>query len=85
MDVFRYICWSGDFELAGPGETETPLQKYHRLNFEVRELMEELEESQKKTSGASEGLSGVGALASVAAKVRTRLICKTQCMNMIYE
>ena len=30
-----YVCWSGDFELAGAGDEETPLQKYQRLNCEV--------------------------------------------------
>ena len=41
------VVWNGDYELAGTGSgpkgTETPLQKYQRLNCEVRELLEELD------------------------------------------
>lgn len=58
-----YISWSGDFELAARGETETPLQKYQRLNCEVRELVEELEEA-KKAKETNEG-----ELAKVAMRV----------------
>ena len=43
----EYVVWNGDYELAGTGScpmgTETPLQKYQRLNCEVRELLEELD------------------------------------------
>ena len=39
--------WHGDYELVGAGNgavgAETPLQKYQRLNCEVRELLEELD------------------------------------------
>ena len=49
-----YIAWSGEFELAAQGESETPLQKYQRLNCEVRELLEELETA-KKADRAKEG------------------------------
>jgi len=45
-----YIAWTGDFELAGEGEKETPEQKYQRLNCDVRQLMDELEKL--KESGA---------------------------------
>jgi len=45
-----YIAWTGDFELAGEGENETPEQKYQRLNCDVRQLMDELENL--KESGA---------------------------------
>ena len=47
---FSYIAWTGDFELAGEGENETPEQKYQRLNCDVRQLMDELENL--KESGA---------------------------------
>merc|ERR1711962_289711 len=45
-----YIAWTGDFELAGEGEKETLEQKYQRLNCDVRQLMDELENL--KESGA---------------------------------
>jgi len=45
-----YIAWTGDFELAGEGEKETPEQKYQRLNCDVRQLLDELEKM--KESGA---------------------------------
>ena len=39
--------WHGEYELVGSGcgttGTETPLQKYQRINCEVRELLEEIE------------------------------------------
>ena len=39
--------WHGEYELVGSGSgtkgTETPLQKYQRINCEVRELLEEIE------------------------------------------
>jgi len=42
---FRYVAWSGEFELVpGDGsEVETPLQKYQRLNCEVRELLDDIQ------------------------------------------
>ena len=48
---YSYIAWSGEFELAGGEDRgeETPLQKYQRLNCEVKELIETLENL--KTSG----------------------------------
>ena len=48
--TFSYIAWTGDFELAGEGEKETLEQKYQRLNCDVRQLMDELENL--KESGA---------------------------------
>lgn len=40
-----YITWTGDYEVDGIEShgKETPLQKYQRLNCEVRELMDEIE------------------------------------------
>ena len=61
-----YVCWSGELELAGQGEQETPLQKYQRLNCEVRELQEELA-SAKDASESEQG--DKKALSSVAVKV----------------
>ena len=66
---FSYICWSGDFELAGAGNDETPLQKYQRLNCEVRELVEELEAAKEAAAAAAksaEGSSGDGLAAKAA-------------------
>ena len=42
----RYVAWSGEFELVPGGEgdeKETPLQKYQRLNCEVRELLDDIQ------------------------------------------
>jgi hypothetical protein len=33
---------SGDWELVESGEKETPLQKYQRLQCEMKELLEEI-------------------------------------------
>lgn len=37
-----YDAWSGEYELAGDGEKETPVQKCRRLQCELSELMEEI-------------------------------------------
>lgn len=39
----------GNWELVAKGETETILQKYHRINCEIGEVMEEIQKI--KTSG----------------------------------
>ena len=45
-----YITWTGDYEIDGSASVgkETPLQKYQRLNCEVRELLDEIETTVKK-------------------------------------
>lgn len=56
--VFSY----GDYELVGQGETETPVQKYQRLNCEVRELMDEIEKitsAGEKEDKEADNLKGV--------------------------
>ncbi|XP_044732030.1 dynactin subunit 2 [Chrysoperla carnea] len=48
-----YDARSGDWELVGEGEQETPLQKYQRLKCEIHDLLEEinkLKESAKDDS-----------------------------------
>ncbi|KAG5878365.1 hypothetical protein JTB14_008725 [Gonioctena quinquepunctata] len=42
-----YDATSGDWELVGSGEKETTIQKYNRLQCEMKELMEEVAEIQK--------------------------------------
>ena len=37
-----YDARSGDWELVGEGVKETPLQKYQRLQCEMKELLEEI-------------------------------------------
>lgn len=37
-----YDVLSKDWELVAQGEKETPLQKYHRLQCELKELMDEV-------------------------------------------
>lgn len=53
-----YEARSGDWELSG--EKETPLQKYKRLQFEMNELLEEVEQikNQKKPEEAECLVSG---------------------------
>lgn len=42
-----YDATNGDWELVGSGEKETPVQKYHRLQCEMKELLEEINETKK--------------------------------------
>uniref|UniRef100_A0A146LAN6 Putative dynactin subunit 2 n=1 Tax=Lygus hesperus TaxID=30085 RepID=A0A146LAN6_LYGHE len=37
-----YSAQSGEWEIVGEGEKETPLQKYQRIKCEMKELMEEI-------------------------------------------
>lgn len=46
-----YDARSGDWELMGLGQQETPLQKYTRLQCEMKELLEEVHEIQKNKKG----------------------------------
>lgn len=46
-----YDARSGDWELAGQGESETPLQKYQRLQCEMNELLEEVNKIKTKKEG----------------------------------
>ena len=62
--------YSSEYELAATGsgktgEKETPLQKYQRLNCEVRELLDELDLARKAESDGSGG-NPAQSLASVA-------------------
>ncbi|XP_023025073.1 dynactin subunit 2 [Leptinotarsa decemlineata] len=41
-----YDARSGEWELMGHGEMETPIQKYHRLQCEMKELLEEVNDLQ---------------------------------------
>lgn len=45
-----YVTWTGDYEIDGGASVgkETPLQKYQRLNCEVRELLDEIETTVKQ-------------------------------------
>eukprot|EP00095_Tigriopus_kingsejongensis_P008970 maker-scaffold334_size202906-snap-gene-1.31 protein:Tk08970 transcript:maker-scaffold334_size202906-snap-gene-1.31-mRNA-1 annotation:"dynactin subunit 2" len=43
-----YVAWSGDYEVDPEAKDETLMQKYQRLNCEVRELVEELESAKDK-------------------------------------
>merc|ERR1712141_520744 len=44
-----YIAWTGDYELAAKDEDENIEQRYQRLNCEVRQLLDDLD--QMKVSG----------------------------------
>ena len=45
-----YVTWTGEYEIDGSASlgNETPLQKYQRLNCEVRELLDEIETTVKE-------------------------------------
>jgi len=45
FDLCRYFAWSGDLELVpgGGSEKETVIQKYQRLNCEIRELLDDID------------------------------------------
>lgn len=43
-----YDARSGDWELVAEGEKETPIQKYQRLQCEMKELLEEVSEIKEK-------------------------------------
>lgn len=54
VTFFRYISWTGDYELAGSEDKETLEQKYQRLNCEIRQLMDDLD-SLKETGAEKVG------------------------------
>ena len=74
------MTWSGDYEVttgSGDGkEKETLLQKYQRLNCEVRELMDELEQAKEQNveeeAGKRPGQSLV-AIASQTSRLQDQL------------
>ncbi|CAH1119167.1 unnamed protein product [Phaedon cochleariae] len=43
-----YDAVTGDWELVGSDQKETPIQKYHRLQCEMKELLEEVNNIQKE-------------------------------------
>uniref|UniRef100_A0AAG5DJQ1 Dynactin subunit 2 n=1 Tax=Anopheles atroparvus TaxID=41427 RepID=A0AAG5DJQ1_ANOAO len=49
-----YDARSNNYDLAGEGEMETPLQRCHRLKCEINELMEQIESSRSDTSRTAE-------------------------------
>jgi len=67
-----YIAWTGDYELAGKDDQETLDQKYQRLNCEVRQLLEDLEDL--KNSGAEKvGNQNLVGLAKQTAMLQDQL------------
>ncbi|XP_078045763.1 dynactin subunit 2 [Augochlora pura] len=55
----------GDWELPGEGETETPIQKYQRLQHEVKELYEEIYDMKQKAQDEAEVKSVVDIISQV--------------------
>lgn len=70
-----YNVFSGDYEMMGSDlkEPETPLQKYHRLQHELRELTEEVEEIKMKTKNETEEKKNTVELAKQAEELRNQL------------
>jgi dynactin 2 len=67
-----YDSRSGDWELAGEGEKETPIQKCRRLQCEMNELMEEigtLNDDKNRTKEEKESYEAVTTVVNTAKKV----------------
>eukprot|EP00093_Oithona_nana_P006120 06120.XXX_9445_10891_1 [CDS] Oithona nana genome sequencing. len=67
-----YIAWTGDYELAGKDDQETLDQKYQRLNCEVRQLLEDLEDL-KKSGAEKVGNQNLVGLAKQTAMLQDQL------------
>ncbi|KAL0107599.1 hypothetical protein PUN28_014717 [Cardiocondyla obscurior] len=63
----------GDWELVGEGEKETPLQKFQRLQCEVKELYEEVNELKEKSKDEEE-IKSAGEIISQAQQIEKQLI-----------
>lgn len=55
----------GDWELPGEGEKETPIQKYQRLQHEIKELYEEINDVKQKAKDETEVKSVVDIISQV--------------------
>ncbi|XP_076288731.1 dynactin subunit 2 [Lasioglossum baleicum] len=55
----------GDWELPGDGEKETPIQKYQRLQHEIKELYEEINDVKQKAKDEAEVKSVVDIISQV--------------------
>lgn len=55
----------GEWELPGDGEKETPIQKYQRLQCEIKELFEEINELKEKAKDEEEVKSAVEIISQV--------------------
>lgn len=62
-DVF--LCSFGDWELPGEGEKETPIQKHERLQYELKELLDEVSQLKEKASDDAERKSMVDMMSQV--------------------
>lgn len=63
----------GDWELAGEGEKETPLQKFQRLRCEVKELYEEVNELKEKSKNEAE-VKSASEIISQAQQIEKQLV-----------
>ncbi|KAH0952601.1 hypothetical protein HN011_005179 [Eciton burchellii] len=63
----------GDWELVGEGEKETPLQKYQRLQCEIKELYEEVNEIKEKSKDEEE-IKSASEIISQAQQIEKQLI-----------
>ena len=69
-----YITWSGEYqsEAGLPQIKETPLQKYQRLNCEVRELLDEIDTAMSQEG--QENSQSIAGLARQAAQLQEQLM-----------
>ncbi|TGZ55722.1 dynactin subunit 2 [Temnothorax longispinosus] len=63
----------GDWELVGEGEKETPLQKFQRLQCEVKELYEEVNELKEKSKDEEE-IKSASEIISQARQIEKQLV-----------
>ena len=76
-----YITWTGEDQ--GTTEAlqqakETPIQKYQRLNCEVRELLDEIDTSMSQEGESSKGKSLVGVARQTAQLQEQLVACKLE-------
>ncbi|XP_033230798.1 dynactin subunit 2 isoform X2 [Belonocnema kinseyi] len=60
-----YNAGCGECELLGVSEKETPLQRFERLNFEIKDLMKELSQLKEKAKNEEESNSAVCIISQV--------------------
>ena len=66
INILACFCFRfGDWELPGEGEKETPIQKHERLQCELKELFDEINQLKEKASDDAEQKSMVEILSQV--------------------
>ena len=69
----RYVAWTGDYETGNGDEPETLVQKYQRLNCEVRELLDEVEKAKESDKDDGKPGQNLAAIAMQASQLQGTL------------